>query len=122
MLRHSHKIKGEADEEFFQTHDECKCCALKTEPSPIRWNMVQTSGEPTDEQTNPTVYWPAERKTIQVGVLTLTSATPQKGAECEKINFDPLVMGDGIAPTDDPILLFRSPAYAASCVKRLTGN
>jgi catalase len=55
-------------------------------------------------------------------VLTLTSATPQKGADCEKINFDPLVMSDGVAPTDDPILMFRSPAYATSFVRRLTGN
>jgi len=59
---------------------------------------------------------------MQAGVLTLTSATPQKGADCEKINFDPLVMGDGVAPTADPVLLFRSPAYAASFAKRLTGN
>jgi len=45
----------------------------------------------------------------------------QKGAECEKINFDPLVMSDGIAPSKDPILLFRSPAYAISFAKRLGG-
>ena len=94
----------------------------KTKKGPVRWNMMLTIGEASDVQNNPTIYWPAERKTIQVGVLTLTSATPQKGADCEKINFDPLVMGDGIAPTDDPVLLFRSPSYAASYVKRLTGN
>jgi catalase len=40
---------------------------------------------------------------------------------CEPINFDPLVMADGIAPTDDPVLRFRSPAYAVSFAKRL-GN
>ena len=94
----------------------------KTKKGPVRWNMMLTIGEAGDEQNNPTVYWPAERKKIQAGVLTLTSATPQKGADCEKINFDPLVMGDGIAPTADPVLLFRSPAYAASFAKRLTGN
>jgi catalase len=94
----------------------------KTKKGPVRWNMVLTIGEASDVQNNPTIYWPAERKTIQAGVLTLTSATPQKGADCEKINFDPLVMVEGIAPTDDPILQFRSPAYAASFVKRLTGN
>ena len=120
MLRHSHKIKGEADEEFFQTHDECKCCALKTEPSPIRWNMVLTIGEPTDEQTNPTVYWPANRKELQAGVLTIEAATPQVGSACEAINFDPMAMADGIAATNDPVLQFRSPAYAASFAKRLT--
>jgi len=37
-------------------------------------------------------------------------ATPQKGAECKNINYDPLVMSDGIAPTDDPVLhLYRDP-------------
>ena len=94
----------------------------KTKKGPVRWTMMLTIGEATDEQNNPTVYWPTERRTIQAGVLTLTAAVPQKGAECEKINFDPLVMSDGIAPTADPILLFRSPAYAASFAKRVTGN
>ena len=30
--------------------------------------------------------------------------------------------GDGMAPTNDPILLFRSPAYAVSFVKRRSGQ
>ena len=94
----------------------------KTNKGPLRWKMMLTIGEPGDEQINPTVYWPAERKKIEVGVLTLTSAAPQKGAECEKINFDPLAMTDGIAPTADPVLAFRSPAYALSFGKRLSGN
>jgi len=94
----------------------------KTSKGPVRWTMMLTIGEPGDEQMNPTVYWPAERKKIEAGVLTLTSATPQKGADCEKINFDPLVMSDGIAPTADPVLNFRSAAYANSFGKRLSGQ
>jgi len=31
-------------------------------------------------------------------------------------------MADGIAPTNDPILRFRSPAYAVSFVKRLSNQ
>jgi catalase len=27
------------------------------------------------------------------------------------MNFDPLIAADGIAPADDPVLLFRSPTY-----------
>jgi len=94
----------------------------KTKAGPVRWDMVLTIGELSDEQINPTVYWPAERKQIRAGVLTLSSASPQQGGACEKINFDPLVMAQGIAPTNDPILLFRSPAYADSFAKRLTGK
>ena len=52
----------------------------------------------------------------------LHGATPQEGAECKNINYDPLVMSDGIAPTEDPVLLFRSPSYALSFVKRLQGQ
>ena len=91
----------------------------KTQAGPVRWDMLVIIGEPSDEQENPTVYWPADRKEIKAGILTLTSASPQQGGVCEKINFDPLVMADGIAPTNDPVLLFRSPAYADSYAKRL---
>ncbi len=94
----------------------------KTQAGPVRWDMVLTIGESGDEQTNPTVYWPAGRKEIKAGVLTLTSASPQQGGACEKINFDPLVMVPGIAPTNDPVLNFRSPAYANSFAKRITGQ
>jgi catalase len=94
----------------------------RTKAGPVRWDMILTIGEPTDEQTNPTVYWPTDRKQIKAGVLALTSASPQQGGACEKINFDPLVMAQGIAPTNDPVLLFRSPAYADSYAKRLTGR
>ena len=59
---------------------------------------------------------------IKAGTLSITAAKPQKGAECEPINFDPLVMADGIAPTKDPILQFRSSAYAVSFGKRLSGQ
>jgi len=89
---------------------------------PVRWNMQLTIGQAGDEENNPTVYWPADRQKISAGVLTITAATPQKGSDCEKINFDPLVMSDGIAPTNDPILMFRSPAYATSYAKRITGQ
>ena len=78
-------------------------------------------GEVGDPEDNPTLLWPKERREIKAGTLTISSAMPQKGADCEKINFDPLVMSDGIAPTIDPILLFRSPAYAVSFGKRLGG-
>ncbi|MFZ6848573.1 catalase family peroxidase [Undibacterium sp. RuRC25W] len=94
----------------------------KVSAKPIRWKMILTVGEPDDVQDNPTVLWPAGRKEIQAGVLTLTSAAKEAGASCEKINFDPLVMGDGIAPTNDPVLLYRSPAYALSFAKRISNQ
>lgn len=89
---------------------------------PVRWDMVVTIGEAGDPEDNPTLAWPEARRKIKVGTLTIKAAMPQKGAECERINFDPLVMADGIAPTNDPVLQFRSAAYAVSFAKRLGGQ
>lgn len=86
----------------------------------LQWDMVLTIGAPGDSLDDPTKVWPSDRKEITIGTLTISTATPQQGAACEKINFDPLVMSDGIAPTNDPVLLFRSPAYAVSFGKRLS--
>ena len=55
-------------------------------------------------------------------VVVIVESMPQAGAACEPINYDPLVMADGIAPTNDPVLLFRSPSYALSFVKRIQGQ
>lgn len=94
----------------------------RTQQRPARWDMLVTIGQPGDPETDPTRTWPADRKEIKVGTLSITAAMPQKGADCEPVNFDPLVMADGIAPTDDPVLRFRSPAYAVSFGKRLAGQ
>ena len=94
----------------------------RTQQGPVRWDMLVTIGQPGDPEDNPTLLWPAGRKEFKAGTLTLRAAMPQKGGACEAINYDPLVMTDGIAPTNDPILNFRSPAYAVSFGKRLSGN
>lgn len=93
----------------------------RVKKGPVRWDMVISIGKPGDPEDNPTLMWPANRKEVKVGTLTLSSAMPQQGAACEKINYDPLVMSDGIAPTNDSILQFRSPAYAISFAKRTGG-
>lgn len=93
----------------------------RTKSGKVRWDMIVTLGEPGDPQDNPTLAWPKGRKEIKAGTLTISSAMPQQGAACERINFDPLVMGAGIEPSDDPILMFRSAAYAVSFAKRLGG-
>ena len=93
----------------------------RTAQGGARWDMLLTIGDAGDPEDDPTILWPTNRKELKAGTLTIWSAMAQAGAECEKINYDPLVMGDGIAATNDPVLLFRSPAYAWSFAKRLGG-
>lgn len=94
----------------------------RTRQGPARWDMMVSIGEKGDPEDNPTLLWPESRKQFKAGTLSIAAAKPQKGSECEPINFDPLVMADGIEPTKDPVLLFRSPAYAVSFAKRLSGQ
>lgn len=89
---------------------------------PARWDMILTIGEPGDPENDPTKLWPTTRKEIKVGTLSITSVAPLSDASCNRINFDPLVLSDGIQPTNDPVLRARSPAYAISFGKRIAGQ
>lgn len=83
---------------------------------PAEWDLVLTLGEAGDPLDNPTQAWPAGRTEVKVGVLSLTSSG---GDACEAINYDPLVLSDGIEPSaTDPVLAFRSGAYAVSWARR----
>lgn len=99
-----------------------KALIERAQKGPVRWDMLVSIGVAGDPEDDPTVQWPEARKVVKAGTLSLTSATAQKGAPCEPINFDPLVMADGIQPTKDPVLNFRSGAYAISFAKRLSGQ
>jgi catalase len=94
----------------------------RTGKGPVRWDMMVSIGEAGDSLDNPTLTWPDSRRQIRAGTLTIVAATPQKGATCEAVNFDPMVMAPGIAATADPVLRFRSPSYAVSFGRRLSGQ
>lgn len=82
---------------------------------PVEWDLVLTLAESGDPLDNPTLAWPAGRSEVKVGTLAIERAG---GTACEAINFDPLVLSDGVAPSADPVLAFRSGAYAMSWVRR----
>ena len=92
----------------------------RVKQGPVRWEMIVTIGEPGDPEDDPTVLWPAGRREIKAGTLTLTSFAPDQAAGAYKINFDPMQIADGIGPTDDPVLRFRSSSYAISHSRRQT--
>jgi catalase len=84
------------------------------ESRPLQWKLLVTLGAPTDPVNDATVAWPAERRVIEAGTLTLTSIETERAGNARDINFDPLVLPDGIEPSDDPLLSARSAVYAAS--------
>jgi catalase len=91
----------------------------RTRQAPIAWDMIVSLGEKGDPLDNPSVAWPAERGEIKAGTLTLTRAGEDTAATCEDINFDPNVLSAGVEPSPDPVLAYRSGAYAVSYSRRL---
>jgi catalase len=88
---------------------------------PLRWRLVLTVGTRDDPTNDATLPWPADRRTIDAGQLTLNSVDTEAKGNARDINFDPLVLPPGIEPSDDPLLSARSAVYAAS-YRRRTGE
>src|SRR5207253_153885 len=85
---------------------------------PLRWHLVLIVGQPGDATNDATIAWPAEREQVDVGTLTLDQVASDDTSAARDINFDPLVLPAGIAPSDDPLLSARSAVYSRSFTKR----
>lgn len=88
---------------------------------PLRWRLVLTVGAAGDPTHDATLPWPADRRSVDAGVVTLDSVEADARGNARDINFDPLVLPAGIEPSDDPLLSARSAVYAAS-YRRRTGE
>jgi catalase len=78
------------------------------------WSLVLTLANPEDPTADPTKAWPADRRTLNVGTLTVQQIEPERDGPCRDINFDPTVLPAGITTSDDPFPAARSAAYARS--------
>lgn len=85
---------------------------------PLRWRLriaLAAPGDPTDDATR---AWPPERAQIDAGTVVIERAQAQDHGECRDVNYDPLILPDGIVASDDPLLPARSAAYADSYRRR----
>jgi catalase len=85
---------------------------------PQRWTMVVTVANPGDQTADPSKAWPEDRRTIDVGTLTVQQIEAEPDGPCRDINFDPTVLPTGMRTSDDPFPAARSSAYAKSYDRR----
>ena len=78
------------------------------------WSLVITVANSDDPTADPSKAWPADRRTVNVGTLTVQQIEPERDGPCRDINFDPTVLPSGIATSDDPFPAARSAAYSRS--------
>ena len=82
------------------------------------FRFVVVIAEENDAVNDPTVAWPAERETVEVGRLELSGPDTEREQGDDILVFDPTRVTDGIELSDDQILRFRPRAYAASVTRR----
>ena len=85
---------------------------------PLRWHLVVIVGQPGDPTNDASIPWPEGREKVDVGTLTLDQVESDETSLATDINFDPLVLPAGIAPSDDPLLSARSAVYSQSYTRR----
>jgi catalase len=84
----------------------------------LGWRLIVIVGQPGDPTNDATVAWPAGREEVEVGTLTLDRVESDDTSAARDINFDPLVLPAGMAPSDDPLLSARSAVYSRSFTRR----
>jgi len=85
---------------------------------PLQWHLIITVGQPGDPTDDATLPWPPDRQQADVGTLTIDHIESEDTSPVRDINFDPLVLPNGIAASDDPLLVARSAAYSVSFTRR----
>ena len=85
---------------------------------PLRWRLMVIVGKPGDPTNDPSIGWPADREQVDVGTLTLDRVEAEESSPATDINFNPLTLPAGMAPSDDPVLRVRSPVYSESHTRR----
>jgi catalase len=81
---------------------------------PQHWKLMLIIANEGDPTADPSKEWPADRRKIEVGTLTVDKIEQERDGPCRDINFDPTVLPTGIATSDDPFPAARSSAYAKS--------
>ncbi|WP_295479474.1 catalase family peroxidase [uncultured Pseudomonas sp.] len=92
--------------------------AQRLAQGPLSWRLRFTLGEPGDSTVDATQAWPKERTQLDAGELVIERMQPEIGGDCRDINYDPLILPDGIRASDDPLLSARSAAYSESFNRR----
>ena len=83
----------------------------------IAYNLYAVLGQPGDQDDDPTAEWPADRKSVKVGTISISGLEPAE--TCDGGIFDPNQVADGIEPSpNDKILPMRTESYAVSFGRR----
>jgi len=107
-------LTGHSDDKNFLFDD----LIARIARGPLHWHLILIVGQPGDPTNDASIPWPDTRQRIDAGTLTIDQIESDDSSPTVQLNFDPLVLPDGIAPSDDPLLSARSAVYSVSFTRR----
>jgi len=84
---------------------------------PVRFKYVAQIAEQGDKLDDPSIAWPDDRKTVELGTIEIDKAVADSDAAQRALLFIENAVPPGIKP-EDPMINFRSQAYAISFARR----
>jgi catalase len=85
--------------------------------APIRFDFRLQLPESGDKIDNPSITWSDKNKTVDLGVIEITSVVSDSGTAQRNLLFLPGLLPVGIEPAD-PMIHFRDKAYPISYDRR----
>ena len=85
---------------------------------PVKFRLVAQLPNPGDTTSDGSIVWPDDRKTVELGTITITAVAADSDAAQKALAFDPTLLTDGIELSDDELPALRSEVYGISAMHR----
>jgi catalase len=85
---------------------------------PVTFRLLLQLPNPGDATNDASIVWPDDRKSIDLGTITITTVDPNSDAAQQALAFDPTRLTNGIELSDDPLPALRSKVYRLSRIHR----
>jgi catalase len=85
---------------------------------PVTFHLRAQLATAGDSTKDPTIAWPNDRKSVELGVLTIDKVVADSAEAEKKLLFLPGALTEGIEKSDDPLINIRDGAYALSFSRR----
>ena len=89
---------------------------LKT--GPVKFRLVVQLANPGDPTKDGSLVWPDDRRTVEVGTISIASVVADSDTVQKTLVFFPTTLTDGIELSDDPLPALRTSVYALSFARR----
>jgi catalase len=85
---------------------------------PVEFRLVVQLANAGDPTNDPSLVWPDDRRTVEMGTISVTSIVADSDAAQRALVFFPTAVTDGIELSDDPFPGLRSKVYALASAYR----